>query len=653
MIVLFFLILLIFSNTYSIDIEDSNFNSNLQIVPEKNIFIHNDNYYFGVKIMLNNGWKTYWKNPGDAGSAIKLNFQNMQNILAYEILYPMPKFYTDHGVKTIGYENEIIFPVELKIKDENKKISADINIEYLICKEICIPINIKKKINFKSEKKNTSDKNFEILKYLEKVPQTDRGFFNFEDSFAKDDHVFYTILDNPQKKKFEIYPFSSEANISLQDVELGTKTKIYFESDESLKNLKNPVEISISDGKNVESVLLNLSNLTVKENIIKFLILAFVGGIILNFMPCVFPVLSLKVMSMIQFKQFEKLKIKKISFFIIMGIIFSFIILSQILITLKYFGITVGWGFQFQNTYFLVFLSLIILLFSLNLLGFFEIILPNSLINYFGRLERKESYSGYFFSGMFATLMATPCSAPFLGTAIGFASLTSNLNIFLIFLFISIGFSIPYFLIIFQPSILYLLPKPGKWMISFKYFLGIILLITFFWLLSVMQVNILINLSLFTLIIFFSIFHKKMDKKISLSIIFSFLVCAFFFFLYFGKKENLVWEKFNENLIHNYIDKNNLIFVDFTADWCVTCKFNKFTTLQNQNVIEYFLENDVKLIRGDWTKKDEKILKFIKKYERFGVPVNIIYSENMKDGFVLPEILSKSIVIDNFERIKK
>ena len=336
-----------------------------------------------------------------------------------------------------------------------------------------------------------------------------------------------------------------------------------------------------------------------------------------------------------------------------MGIIFSFIILSQILITLKYFGITVGWGFQFQNTYFLVFLSLIILLFSLNLLGFFEIILPNSLINYFGRLERKESYSGYFFSGMFATLMATPCSAPFLGTAIGFASLTSNLNIFLIFLFISIGFSIPYFLIIFQPSILYLLPKPGKWMISFKYFLGIILLITFFWLLSVMQVNILINLSLFTLIIFFSIFHKKMDKKISLSIIFSFLVCAFFFFLYFGKKENLVWEKFNENLIHNYIDKNNLIFVDFTADWCVTCKFNKFTTLQNQNVIEYFLENDVKLIRGDWTKKDEKILKFIKKYERFGVPVNIIYSENMKDGFVLPEILSKSIVIDNFERIKK
>ena len=105
-------------------------------------------------------------------------------------------------------------------------------------------------------------------------------------------------------------------------------------------------------------------------------------------------------------------------------------------------------------------------------------------------------------------------------------------------------------------------------------------------------------------------------------------------------------------MIKTYSDQNNLIFVDFTADWCVTCKFNKFTTLENEDVIDYFLKNNVKLLRGDWTKKDEEILNFIKKYERFGVPVNIIYSDNMREGLVLPEILSKSIIIDNFERIK-
>ena len=127
----------------------------------------------------------------------------------------------------------------------------------------------------------------------------------------------------------------------------------------------------------------------------------------------------------------------------------------------------------------------------------------------------------------------------------------------------------------------------------------------------------------------------------------------FFSFLNFEKKENLVWERFDENLIQNYKESNNLVFVDFTADWCVTCKFNKFTALDNKDVIKFFLENDVKLVRGDWTKKDEKILNFLKKYERFGVPVNIIYSKNMKDGLVLPEILTKNNIIENFERIKE
>ena len=487
---------------------------------------------------------------------------------------------------------------------------------------------------------------------MEKVPKKNLSFFEFDDFFIKDENTFYAVLDNPQKKNIEIFPFSSETNLSIKSIKLGKKTKIYIETEDKFEDLEKPIELSLSNGKFIEQIELNLKTLSVKENVIKFLILAFLGGFILNFMPCVFPVLSVKVMSMIQLKQFDKLKIKKLSFFVIIGILFSFIILASILILLKSFGIFVGWGFQFQNIYFLCILSLIILLFSLNLLGFFEIILPNSFINYFSKHERRESFSGYFFSGMFATLMATPCSAPFLGTAIGFASLTSNFNIFLIFLFISLGFSIPYFLLIFKPSLLNLLPKPGKWMIGFKYFLGVILLLTVFWLLTVIKVNILINFSLVISILFFSILINKKDNKISLSYIIPLILCLIFFFLYSEKKENLVWEKFDENLISDHIDNNNLIFVDFTADWCVTCKFNKFTTLDNQEVINYFLKNNVKLIRGDWTKKDENILNFIKKYERFGVPVNIIYSKNMKEGLVLPEILSKSVLIDNFERIK-
>ena len=189
-------------------------------------------------------------------------------------------------------------------------------------------------------------------------------------------------------------------------------------------------------------------------------------------------------------------------------------------------------------------------------------------------------------------------------------------------------------------------------MISFKYFLGFLLLLTFFWLLSVMKVNVFINLFLFVSILFFSILLKKDDIKFPVKTIFSIILCIFFLFIFFKKKENLVWENFDENKIKTYKENNELIFLDFTADWCVTCKFNKFTTLDNQDTINYFIKNEVKLLRGNWTTKDEKILEFIKKYERFGVPVNIIYSRNMKNGLVLPEILSSSIVIDNFERIK-
>ena len=182
--------------------------------------------------------------------------------------------------------------------------------------------------------------------------------------------------------------------------------------------------------------------------------------------------------------------------------------------------------------------------------------------------------------------------------------------------------------------------------------MGIILLLTFFWLLKCNESKRFVkSFFVYFSFIFLNLFKKKREKNF-LTLTFSLIICLLFFFVYFNKKDSLSWEKFDENLIKTYSDQNNLIFVDFTADWCVTCKFNKFTTLENEDVIDYFLKNNVKLLRGDWTKKDEEILNFIKKYERFGVPVNIIYSDNMREGLVLPEILSKSIIIDNFERIK-
>ena len=216
--------------------------------------------------------------------------------------------------------------------------------------------------------------------------------------------------------------------------------------------------------------------------------------------------LSLKLLSLVKVAHNQKSD-KKHNFNNIWN--FSFIFISFLIVFLKSGGI--GWGFQFQNIYFLVIITLIIFLFSLNLLGFFEIILPNKLVTKIDKLANSNNVKSYFLSGVFATLMATPCSAPFLGTAIGFSSMTNSTNILIIFGLIALGFSFPYFLILLNPKLLKLIPKPGKWMISFKYILGLILLITSSWLMKLSGIDLAIIYFLNFLMIFSIIilFNKK------------------------------------------------------------------------------------------------------------------------------------------------
>ena len=525
------------------------------------------------------------------------------------------------------------------------------NIQYLICNEVCIPINEKRIIDVKWKDEKDFYQGNDILKYINKTPKANLSLFTIEDVFFYDVNSLNLVLKNDENRQIEIFPYSDETHLLLKSSKINKNIEFSFESDQSLDELKEPIEFVISDGFKSEVLILDSKKIKFKKNIFKFLFFGFLGGIILNFMPCVLPVLSLKVMSMIRLKENKFMDIKKLSFFVVLGIITSFSILAMVLIVFKTFGVYVGWGFHFQNFYFLTLISVLMLLFALNLLGFFEIILPHKFTNYLASIEKKNIEKQYFLSGMFATLMATPCSAPFLGTAIGFSSLTTNINILLIFLSISFGFALPYFFLIFKPKLIDFIPKPGKWMENLKIFLGVLLLATFSWLLNVIGVSNVINLIIFFAILLLSFLINKNINRLILIGIFS--LSIFFTLLIVPKnEENIEWENFNETLLDEYLEKGDLIFLDFTADWCITCQVNKFTTLENKNVKRYFLENEVKLLRADWTNKDNKILEFIKKYERFGVPLNIIYSKRMIQGYILPEILSKSVVINNLNRIK-
>ena len=647
---IFLSILLFFSFTDSQSTIVKNKYSKIEIIPEK-ILKKNGYYLFGIKLLLNEGWKTYWKNPGEAGASISANWVDNSGILETEILFPFPKKYLDHGVTTIGYDKKVVFPVLIKLEPEQKEINKELVINYLICKEICIPLTEKLNVNFLIDDSSAIKFDDQISQYLKKIPKIDSGIFQIDEIIKVNEKKIQILFKFGDyfRNNYEMFSFSKDSNSRLELVQTHERLSAFIDFDENINEIKTPILISISDGKNLEEIQINKEDIKTKSSLIYFLLLAFIGGLILNFMPCVLPVLSLKLYSLVKISESQANNIRKYSFASFLGIIFSFILLSLIIILFKVIGTDLGWGFQFQNFGFLLVVSCIIFIFCINLLGFFEILLPSTLSNKLNSYASEQSFRSYFLSGVFSTLMATPCSAPFLGTAIGFSITSSYQNIMLIFIFISFGFALPYIISSIRPSLVSILPKPGKWMENFKLILGLILLITFGWFLSLMNFNAFTIITLTFIILLYFIFLKRNQFSIITSVV---CLTIISYFLIPSSKDSLVWQKFDETLLNKQIENGDLILLDFTASWCVTCQVNKITTLDSKKLKDFIIQNNVKIMRGDWSKRDKDILEFISKYGRFGIPVNIVFGPRDGKGVILPEILSKDIVINQLNLIK-
>ena len=641
----FKLIILLFTNiAFAQEFDSKNNPASVSIIPSNGVFLIEDKYYFGVKIDLQKGWKTYWKNPGDAGAPLTINWKDSSFVQKFKVLFPFPEQFLDHGVSTIGYEDQVIFPVRIE-KNEMDIINEEINLDYLVCKDICIPISVTKKLKINLLNVVNSDT---FLENYKTVPKREQNYFNIDHSVVSNEKIKVQFVNNDKFENIELFAHSEETNLKVK------KLKSFFEVsfDNNINSLTRPINISISDGMVYQEISFDLNKFKNKNiQIIYFVILAFLGGLILNLMPCVLPILSLKLYSFLSLVKEDDNKIRYNCSLIVAGIISSFLFLAITIIFFKTFGNTVGWGFQFQNDFFLLFILILILIFSLNLLGFFEIILPQNISYKVNNFLDTNSKSGHYFSGVFATLLATPCSAPFLGTAVGFSMGSSNQNIIIIFLSIALGFSFPYLCFIVLPKIIKLFPKPGKWMNNLKYFLGLLMLLSFVWISNLFKINYLIILFFTSLILFFSYFKNKNKFTIMSSLVFIVINILMFSEITDIKKKKLIWENYNPKSLENYLNENRFVLIDVTADWCVTCQFNKITTLNTNKVVDFLTKNQVTVIRADWTNKDKDIFKFINKYERYGIPVNIVYGPNNKEGILLPEILSKDIVISKLKEV--
>ena len=509
----------------------------LELISSVNSIPKENNLHLGLYFKLDPGWKIYWKYPGKAGYPPGIDWVKSKNIKDLEILWPKPEEFEILGMESLGYSKEVILPIKLIIENNNEKLLANFDVDYLTCKKICIPFNDNLILNIPTGDGQVSEYGKVINQYID-----------------KSNYLNYSSLLNP-------------------------------------------------------------------DSILLFLFIAFVGGVILNFMPCVFPVLSLKIYNVLSQQQqnINNKTIKRNFLATILGIIFSFFVLSLITVLLKSLGHSLGWGFQFQSPIFLSFMILILILFSLNLIDFFSIDIPfffkkflNKVINF---NKKSSEFFQNFLLGSFITILSTPCSAPFIGTALGFAFVSSNQVIFLIFFCISLGLSSPYIILATKPQILSFLPKPGLWMKKFKYFLSFLLILTAIWLTSVLliQVNTINN----------------------------------------NDSNNNNWLDFDTIKLKELVNENNIVFVDITADWCMTCFYNKKTVLDRKKVKNIFEKYDVKKMRGNLTKPNKEINKYINSYGRFGIPANVIYSPSAPQGVLLPEVLTVRNLLSTFESIKK
>jgi thiol:disulfide interchange protein DsbD len=394
-------------------------------------------------------------------------------------------------------------------------------------------------------------------------------------------------------------------------------------------------------------------------------------------MPCVLPVISLKIFGFIQQAGQSRQKILRSGIAFTIGIFAWFIALALLLIALKAGGREVTWGgFQFTNAYFVLVLSVIVLVFALNLFGVFEISLPQGMTRGLLSTSERKDDLGSFFQGVFATVLATPCTAPFLGTALGFAFSQSPAIILAMFIAIAAGMSAPYLVLSAQPAWLRFVPKPGPWMVHVKQFMGFLLLATLLFLLYVLGAQRglegAIWASCFLLVISIACWMKGAFVLPTASVtkrsvvIMLMLVLVLASGIYFigdkfhsasiastGSRPKGDWQAFTPERVQAELEQGRSVFVDFTAAWCLTCKFNEANVLESADVREAFQRHAIVKMKADWTNGDPVITKLLQQFGRPGVPLYVLYPGKNAEPIVFPELLTKSMVLEKLERASR
>ncbi|KAJ8739764.1 thioredoxin family protein [Aeromonas veronii] len=616
-----------------------------------------------LDVELESGWKTYWHSPGEGGIAPQTLWD--EPVGDFQWHWPVPRHFEVAGLSTQGYQGEVTFPLSLNYP-AGQPLKGTLRLS--TCSNVCILTDFP--FTLAVDSAAPADFDFAWAKAMSTLPQQLPAETRVELGYQHNQlqlraeraegwqspALFIDALEGAEfgKPALEVEGNTLIARVPVSDGWQGDAPDLRGQSLGLL--LTSGEQAWQAKGSIGEALALPAPS----QPLFWLLGATLLGGLILNLMPCVLPVLALKLGSVLQHQEREQGAVRKQFLAASAGIIASFWVLAAMSSLLRATQGAVGWGIQFQSAGFIGLMVLVTLLFCANLLGLFEIRLPSALST---RLATSggNGLGGHFLQGSFATLLATPCSAPFLGTAVAFALVAPLGQLWLIFTALGIGMSLPWLLVAALPRLALWLPKPGRWMNHLRILLGLMMLGSSLWLTSLLDNHLgsyatgwLMAAMLLALLagIIWRYGMRGFTLAIALTALIGspLLLSGAFSAQGSASVDKVVWQPLSERAITDALAQNKRVFIDVTADWCVTCKANKYNVLLRDEVQQALSAPDVVALRGDWSKPSDTIAAFLRKRGAAAVPFNQIYGPELPQGVTLSPLLDKDDLLTTLHK---
>ncbi|MGB9097486.1 protein-disulfide reductase DsbD family protein [Erwinia sp.] len=619
-----------------------------------------------LDIKLQDGWKTYWRSPGEGGIAPEIRWNDSPPKAQW--FWPTPQRFDVAGLTTQGYHHQVALPIELAGKV--RRLSGTLTLS--TCSNVCILTDYP----FSLDLQRPADKLFahDFAQAMGQVPVanvlTDQlqagyqsGKLQITASRAGGWSQPELFIDEGNEASF------GKPVLTLKGDQLQATVPVSDQWGESAPELQGEtLSLVLADrGLAQQSELIigrPVASIGGGIALWQAVLMALAGGFILNLMPCVLPVLGMKLSSILQVEQRDKRSIRLQFVASSAGIIASFMALALLMTVLRLSNHALGWGIQFQNPWFIGFMVLITLLFSANLLGLFYFRLPSSFSTRLAT-HNGEGIAGHFWQGAFATLLATPCSAPFLGTAVAFALGAPLPMLWGIFIALGVGMSLPWLLIALFPALALKLPKAGRWMNGVRIAMGLLMLTSCLWLVSLLVGHLGGSLTLMLagsllLLLCIAVWRRFGNKVAAVSAVAALLVAGGVLLTASLTSslwrsplhDQIAWQPLSEQAITDALASNKRVFIDVTADWCITCKANKFNVLMRPDVQQALQAEDVVALRGDWSRPSAAINTFLKRRGSVAVPFNQVYGPGDRQGTVLSPLLDRQQLLTALSHAK-